>query len=148
MLYLVEVNRSQPALEALRAAAESARREPNAELVLVHVSRSARAAEIESGRRLLEECRNQCRVLAGEVVVRTCLEVGERLERLACTADQVAADCVVVGAHDAGEFPRLGEIGASAQAAVARLTRPVMVVGRSGIRRFDTCLEENDGPCA
>jgi nucleotide-binding universal stress UspA family protein len=145
MVYLVEVNRSQPAQEALRAAAASARRQPDAELVLLHVSPSGRPAEMESARRLLAECRDRCRTLVGEVSVRTWLEVGNRLDRLAQIAERLEAACVVVGSHDAGEFPRLKELGESAQAAVERVTRPVMVVGQDRARRFEARKEVLDG---
>jgi nucleotide-binding universal stress UspA family protein len=145
MVYLVEVNSSFPSQEAIRAAAASARTQPNAEMVLLHVAPSARPAEMASARRLLDECRNRCLPLVGEVAVRTCLEVGNRLDRLAQTAERLAADCVVVGSHDAGEFPRLKELGESAWAAVERMTRPVLVVGREGARRFEARTEVANG---
>lgn len=144
MLYLVEVNRSLPALEAMRAAAARAQEQPNGEVVLLHVSPSGRPAEMETARRLLDECRDRCQVLAGGVSVRTCLEVGHRLDRLAQIAERLSADCVVVGSHDAGEFPRLKELGESARATVERLTRPVLVVGRAGERRFEARTEAVD----
>jgi nucleotide-binding universal stress UspA family protein len=140
MTYLVEVNGSQPSLAALRYAAARCN-EPGTragkELVLLHVAPSARPAEIASGKRLLDECRAACRFLPQEVRVRTCLEVGDRVERLAEAADRETADCVVVGSHDAGEFPHLRELGEVAGAAVARLSMPVVIVGRSGVRCFD-----------
>jgi nucleotide-binding universal stress UspA family protein len=145
MVYLVEVNRSFPAQAALQAAAARAQGQSNAELVLLHVSPSGRPADLESARRLLDECRERCRALVGQVSVRTCLEVGNRLDRLAQMADRLAADCVVVGSHDAGEYPRLKELGESARSTVERITRPVLVVGRDGTRRFEARAEAVDG---
>jgi len=146
MVYLVEVNRSFPAQEAMRAVAASARRDPGAEVVLLHVSPSGRPAEMESGRRLLDECRDRTRLMLGTDAVHTCLEVGNRIDRLAQTAERLAADCVVVGSHDAGEYPRLKELGESARAAVDRMTRPVLVVGQDGARRFEAQCEVVDVP--
>ena len=60
------------------------------------------------------------------------LAVGDRVERLAEAADEIAADCVVVGSHDATEFPRLREIGATASAVLTRMARPVIGVGGDG----------------
>lgn len=146
MVYLVEVSRAFPAQEAMRAVAASARREPHAEVVLLHVSPSGRPAEMESGRRLLVECLDRTRLLLGTDSVRTCLEVGNRIDRLAQTAERLSADCVVVGSHDAGEYPRLKELGESARAAVERMTRPVLVVGQDGARRFEARREVLDAP--
>jgi nucleotide-binding universal stress UspA family protein len=138
MVYLVEVNGSHPSQVAMRYAAEHCR----GPLYLLHVSPSARAAEMETGRRLLEECRDRCRAVASEIDVHTCLEVGNRVERLAQTAERVAADCVVVGSHDATEFPRLESLGETARAAVERMPRPVIVVGLNGARRYDRSEQE------
>jgi nucleotide-binding universal stress UspA family protein len=145
MVFLVEVNGSFPSREAIRAAAASARVQPNAELVLLYVVPSARPAEMAGARRLLETCRDRCMSLVGAVTVRTCLEVGNRLERLAQTAERLGADCVVVASHDGGEFPRLKELGESAWAAVERIPRPVLVVGRDGARRFEARVEVTNG---
>jgi nucleotide-binding universal stress UspA family protein len=168
MVYLVEVNGSHPSQLAMRYAAERCReraeatvaprvRPPSGDdratvacqssrsaspLYLLHVSPSARAAEIESGRRLLEECRDRCRFVASGIDVQTCLEVGDRVERLAQTAERVAADCVVVGSHDATEFPRLASVGEMARAAVERMPRPVIVVGLDGARCYDRAEQE------
>lgn len=133
MVTLVEVNGSHPSQVAMRYAAERCR----GPLYLLHVSPSARAAEMESGRRLLEECRNRCRSVAVGIDVFTCLEVGDRVERLAQTAERVEADCVVVGSHDAAEFPRLGSLGEMARAAMERVPRRVIVVGQDGARCGD-----------
>jgi nucleotide-binding universal stress UspA family protein len=138
MVYLVEVNGSHPSQVAMRYAAERCR----GPLYLLHVSPSARAAEMESGRRLLEHCRNRCRAVAADIDVRLCLEVGDRVEQLAQTAERVAADYVVVGSHDAAEFPHLEPLGETARAAVERMARPVIVVGREGARRFEPVEQE------
>jgi hypothetical protein len=140
MVYLVEVNGSQPSRAAVRYAAarcNAPRVRAGTELVLLHVAASGRPAEIASGQRLLEESSASCRFLPQEVRVRTCLAVGDRIEQLAQAAERETADCVVVGSHDAGEYPYLRERGAAADAAVSRLSRPVVVVGQSGVR----CME-------
>jgi len=138
MIYLVEVNGSHPSQEAMRYAAEHCR----GPLYLLHVSPSARAADMESGRRLLEQSRDRCRAVASGLDVHICLEVGDRVERLAQTAERVAADCVVVGSHDATEFPRLAPVGEAARAAVERMPAPVIVVGVDGPRRYDRLVQE------
>jgi nucleotide-binding universal stress UspA family protein len=138
MVYLVEVNGSHPSQVAMRYAAERCR----GPLYLLHVSPSARAAEMESGRRLLEQCRDRCHAVATGIEVRLCLEVGDRVERLAQTAERVAADCVVVGSHDAAEFPHLDPLGETARTAVERMPRPVIVVGQDGALRYDGAAME------
>ena len=148
MVYLVEVNGSRPSQVAMQYVAERCRERRGgspAELVLLHVAPSARAAELEVGRRLLDAGRARCRTLARDCEVQIRLAVGDRVERLAEAADEIAADCVVVGSHDATEFPRLREIGATAAAVLMRVGRPVIVVGGDGSRWNEGGKEGDDG---
>ena len=135
MVYLVELNGSRPSQVAMQYVVERCRERRGgspSEVVLLHVSPSARAAEMETGRRLLDAGRARCRSLAQDCEVQMRLAVGDRVERLAEAADEIAADCVVVGSHDATEFPRLREIGATASAVLTRMERPVIVVTGDG----------------
>lgn len=125
MTTLIPVDGSRSSQEALELAA---REDPQGDVLLLHVCRSARQADLERGRFLLEASSRVCQVIAKDVRVHLRLEVGNLMDKLRQVAE--GCDRVVMGAYGVNAMPRLEGLGIDAER--ARLGRPVLLVQPSG----------------
>lgn len=145
MTTLVPIDGSQSSLEALRYAARS---RPDADLLLLYVAPSAREADLERGRFLLEDSRRACEGISGHIRVETRLEVGDRRAKLPEVAADAGCDLVVMGAHGVNALPHVEAVSQDATEMSGELHRPVVLVlptGR-GIRpsTADAAAEEDE----
>jgi nucleotide-binding universal stress UspA family protein len=127
MTTLIPVDGSRSSQEALELAA---REDPKGDVLLLHVSPSARQADLERGRFLLEASSRACRGVAKDVRVHLRLEIGNLMDKLRQAAE--GCDRVVMGAHGVNALPRLDELGTEIRSEPGRLGRPVLLVLPTG----------------
>lgn len=129
MTTLVPIDGSQSSMEALKYAA---RRRPHGELLLLYVAPSARQADLERGRFLLEDCRRACELVAKDVSITTRLEVGDRREKVSEVAAEANCDLVVMGAHGVNALPHVDRVSYDASELSEEFARPVVLVLPTG----------------
>jgi nucleotide-binding universal stress UspA family protein len=131
---LVEVDGSQASRKALQYAMRS--QAPDSELLLVYVSRSGRQGELETGRFFLEDGRRACEVMAGDVQIRTRLEVGDPAETIPAVAEAENADLIIIGSHGVDGFPHVEAIGQTARRLATNPKRRVVVISPTGSEMY------------
>ena len=127
MTTLIPVDGSQSSLDALNYAAHE---DPEGEVLLLHVSPSARQGDLARGRFLLVTSERACKLMAKDVRVRVRLEVGNATEKLRQAAE--GCDRVVVGAHGVNAMPRIEPAGSETCPEPRAMGRPVLVVLPTG----------------
>jgi len=129
MTTLVPIDGSQSSLEAMKYAARS---RPQGNLLLLYVAPSARQAELERGRFLLQDGLRTCKCISHEVQVETRLEVGDRQAKLPEVADSSECDLVVMGAHGVNALPHVDQVSEDASRLTEGIHRPVVLVLPTG----------------
>ena len=110
MRTLILVDGSRPSQHGLEALLSET---PPEEMVLLFVSPSARRADLEHGRRVLELAKRTCASLAPESAVQACLEVGDLAECTCAVAKKHGVERIACSSHDASSFPYLEETSAA-----------------------------------
>jgi nucleotide-binding universal stress UspA family protein len=113
-----------------RALSYAALEDPEGEVLLLHVAPSARQADLERGRFLLEDSGRKYRLMAKDVHVELRLEVGNPAEKLKEAAHQ--CDRVVMGAHGLNAMPQLHSAGSETCPEPDALGCPVTLVLPTG----------------
>lgn len=127
MTTLIPVDGSKSSLDALNYAAHE---DPHGEVLLLHVSPSARQADLARGRFLLETSERTCKLIAKDVRVQVRLEVGNASEKLREVAE--VCDRVVMGAHGVNAMPQIEEAGCETCPEPETVGRPVVLVLPTG----------------
>jgi len=129
MITLVPIDGSQSSVEALRFAV---RRDPNGELLLLHVAPSGRQGDLERGRVLLEHAVRECESQSAGVTISTQLEIGDRGRKVQEVAAAADCDLVVMSAHGESDLPHVNRVSTEAAFLSTRLQRPVLLVLPTG----------------
>jgi nucleotide-binding universal stress UspA family protein len=101
------------------------------EIVLVHVSPSARATDTSRAEHALEKAYDRAAQYPRLQITRR-LEIGNSAERVAAVAEEVGADRIVLGAHDAGSMPYLERVSPDAERLMALTQVPVVLITSGG----------------
>ena len=126
---LVPIDGSQSAQEAMKYAARS---RPGGDLLLLYVAPSARMADLERGRFLLENSRRQCEVISRDVRIETRLEIGDPRTKLPEVAADADCDLVVMGAYGVNALPHVDRVSPEASELTEEMDRPVVLVLPTG----------------
>jgi len=140
---LVPIDGSQSSRDALTYAARS---QPTGELLLLYIAPSAREAELECGRFLLEDSRRTAQSLARDMRIDVRLEVGDRQAKVSQIAKEAECERVVMGAHGVNALPHVDRLNRQATELTEGIGRPVVLVLPTGKgirpRAYETDLED------
>lgn len=127
LMVIEAAEQSQALLDYVRTAHEQ-----EAEFVLLGVSLSGRAAELQATENLLNEALSAL-TEEPDARYRTRLEIGDPVEVIPRIAEEIEASVIMMPAHGDGEFPRLQELGGVAHAVAHRTNIPILIASPSGL---------------